>query len=152
MKHIVDLLGRIFLGFIFIYEAYDAIFYYKATKSSMTAYGLTWNQDLLLTGAIALLVLGGTLLLIGYRVQLGTLMLLLYWVPMTCIVHSFWNDPVDCEAVYSCMEYRESVRRMESILFMKNLAITGGLLMVFANGTGKLSIKRIFATAKVPGT
>ncbi len=151
MKHIADLLGRIFLGFIFIYEAYDSIFYYQATKSTMTTYGLTWNQDVLLTGAIGLLILGGTLLLIGYRVQLGTLLLLMYWMPMTFIAHSFWNDPADCKVIYDCYEYSETLRRMESISFMKNLAITGGLLMVFANGTGKYSIKRIFATAKVPG-
>lgn len=137
MKDIGDLLGRIFLSFIFLYEAYDSIFYMKPTKATMTEYGITWQQDFLLFGAIALLMLGGLMILSGYRSSLGAFMLLLYWVPVTFIVHSFWNDPPDKE-------------RLQAILFMKNIAITGGLLMVWVNGSGRFSIKRLFATAKVP--
>jgi putative oxidoreductase len=33
---------------------------------------------------------------------------------------------------------------------MKNIAITGGLLMVWVNGAGRYSIKRLFATFRVP--
>jgi len=139
MKNTIDLLGRAMLSFIFLYEAYDSIFYFKETREKMTAYGLTWNQDLLLIGAILVLILGGTLLLLGYRAGLGIFILLLYWVPVTFIVHSFWNDP-------------EPARRLQSILFMKNIAILGGMLMVWANGVGKYSIKRLFATTHVPGT
>lgn len=138
MRNIVDLIGRILLSFIFLYDAYDSIFYFKATKAKMTAYGLTWNQNLLLVGAIFLLILGGTLVLIGYRARFGAILLLLYWVPVTFIVHSFWNDP-------------EPERRLQAILFTKNLAIIGGLLMVWANGAGKFSVKRILATTKVRG-
>jgi putative oxidoreductase len=65
-------------------------------------------------------------------------LLLCYWIPITFIVHAFWNEP-------------EPARRLESIMFMKNLAIVGGLLMVWANGVGKYSIKRLFATTRVPG-
>ncbi|NJL77163.1 MAG: DoxX family membrane protein [Saprospiraceae bacterium] len=151
MKNIVDLIGRIFLGFIFIFEAYDALFYFKANKMAMAYYGLTWRQDLLLTGAIAFLILGGTLLLTGYRAKLGALLLLCYWIPLTFTVHSFWNDPVDCQVLYPCYNQSDNFRRLQSIFFMKNLAIIGGLLMVAANGTGKYSIKRLFATARVRG-
>ncbi|HKK78886.1 MAG TPA: DoxX family membrane protein [Phaeodactylibacter sp.] len=139
MKDFIDLLGRALLSFIFLYEAYDSIFYFQATKEKMTAYGLTWQQDFVLVAAIILLLLGGTLLLIGYRTGFAMFILLCYWIPVTFIVHSFWNDP-------------EPARRLQSIMFMKNLAIVGGMLMVWANGTGKYSIKRLFATTRVPGT
>ncbi|HMO38014.1 MAG TPA: DoxX family membrane protein [Saprospiraceae bacterium] len=139
MKNLVDLIGRILLSFIFLYDAYDSIFYFKATKDKMTIYGLTWNQDLLLAGAIFLLLLGGLLVLFGYRARLGAVLLLLYWVPVTFIVHSFWNDP-------------EPERRLQAILFSKNLAIIGGLLMIWANGTGAYSVRRILATTRVRGT
>lgn len=105
----------------------------------MSMYNLNWQQDLLLVGGIIVLVIGGTLLLLGYRTAFAMFILLCYWIPVTFIVHSFWNDP-------------EIERRLQSILFMKNLAIVGGMLMVWANGTGKYSIKRLFATTKVPGT
>ncbi len=139
MKNIVDLLGRAMLSFIFLYEAYDSVFYFQETKEKMAAYGLAWNQDMLLVGAILVLLLGGILLLIGYRVGFGITILLIYWVPVTFIVHSFWNDP-------------EPAQRLQSILFMKNIAIIGGMLMVWANGVGKYSVKRLFATTHVPGT
>ncbi|MCB0644205.1 MAG: DoxX family membrane protein [Phaeodactylibacter sp.] len=139
MKDIIDLIGRVFLAFIFLYDAYDSIFYYKETKAKMDLYGLTWNQDLLLTGAIFILLLGGILVLIGYRTSFGVFLLLLYWIPLTLIIQAFWNDP-------------EPERRLQAILFMKNLAITGGLLVMWVNGSGRYSIKRLFATTKVRGT
>ena len=139
MKDVLDLVARVLLSFIFIFDAYDSIFYFEKTKEKMTAYGLTWNQDLLLIGAIFILILGGTLILIGYRSSFGSFLLLLYWVPLTFIVHSFWNDP-------------EEIRRLQSLLFSKNIAIIGGLLMVFVNGSGRYSVKRLFATFKVRGS
>ncbi|MDX1942818.1 MAG: DoxX family protein [Saprospiraceae bacterium] len=139
MKNIVDLIGRILLSFIFLYDAYDSIFYFKATKVKMTAYGLTWNQDFLLIAAIFLLILGGLFVLLGYRARFGAILLLLYWIPVTFIVHSYWNDP-------------EPERRLQALLFSKNLAIIGGLLMVWANGTGKYSVRKILATTRVRGT
>jgi len=138
MKDLFDLIGRIFVSFIFLYDAFDSIFYFNETKVKMTEYGLIWNQDLLLYGAIFILLVGGTLVLIGYRAGFGVTLLLLYWIPVTFIVHSFWNDP-------------EPERRLQAIMFMKNIAITGGLLIILVNGSGKYSIKRLFATARVPG-
>ena len=111
MKNIIDLIGRVLIAFIFLYEAYDSIKYFKGTKELMTEYGLTWQQDLLLITAIVFLILGGILVLIGYRMTLGAGMLLLYYIPVTFILHSFWKD--------TGVEYRE-----ESIMFMKNLAIS----------------------------
>ena len=138
MKDILDLIGRVFIAFIFLYEAFDSIVYFKETKAKMVEYGLTWNEDMLLYGAIFLLVIGGTLVLIGYRSGLGATLLLLYWIPVTFIVHAFWKEP-------------EPQHRIEAIMFMKNVAIIGGLLIVLVNGSGKYSIKRLFATARVPG-
>jgi len=136
MKDIFDLLGRILLSFIFLFEAYDYIAYAKQNKLAMTEYGITWNQDLLLYGAIALLVLGGLMVLTGYRMRTGAIFLLLYWVPVTFLVHAFWNDPPE-------------TYRLESILFVKNIAITGGLLIAATHTSGRYAIKRVFATTRV---
>ena len=136
MKDFTDLIARILIACIFLFEAYDSIKFFKSTKLLMTDYGITWQQDILLIGAIFLLILGGVLVLIGYRSALGAVLLLLYWVPVTLIVHSWWNDPIE-------------LQRQESIAFMKNIAIVGGLLMIFVNGSGKYSIRRLFATTRV---
>lgn len=149
MKDLIDLVARVLLATIFFYEAYDAIFYYEKTKIEMAAHGLTWNPDLLLRVGTFFLTLGAILLLIGYRVGFGVTLLLLYLIPITFIVYSFWNDPIDCYVTASCFEGKEVYRRAQGILFMKNLAIIGGLLMVWVNGSGRWSIKRLFATTKV---
>lgn len=136
MKDSIDLIARIFLAFIFLFEAYDSIIHFKATKQSMTNYGITWNQDIMLSLCIFLLIVGSVLVLIGYRSSFGAILLLLYFIPVTFIVHSWWNDPMD-------------IKRLQSIFFMKNIAIIGGLLMVVVNGSGKYSVRRLFATTKV---
>ena len=136
MKDIIDLIARIFLAFIFLFEAYDSIIHFKGTKASMTNYGITWNQDMLLSVCIFLLIVGSVLVLIGYRSTFGAILLLLYFIPVTFIIHSWWNDPID-------------IKRIQSIFFMKNIAIIGGLLMVVVNGSGKFSVRRLFATTKV---
>ena len=138
MKDAIDLLGRVFLSFIFLYEAYDTIAFTKDTKALMTDYGILWNQDLLVWGGATVLILGGLLILIGYRSSFGAILLLMYWIPITLIVHDFWNTTGE-------------VRRIEAIWFMKNLAITGGLLMVLVNGSGRYSVKKLFATSRVRG-
>lgn len=137
MKDILDVLGRMLLSVIFFFDAYETMTYITITKQKMTQYGLIWRQDLILYVTIFLLILGGLSLLLGYRVKLGAFMLLVYLLPITFIIHSFWNDP-------------DNIRRFQSILFMKNIAICGGLLSLVANGSGKFSMKRILATTKVP--
>ncbi len=136
MKDILDLIGRIFIATIFFYEAYDAIASFKDMKIQMVEYGINSHQDLLIYGAIFALIVGAVLILIGYRSRLGSILLLLYLIPVTFIAYSFWNDPIE-------------LRENNSIAFMKNIAIAGALLMIIVNGSGRYSIKRLFATTKV---
>ena len=137
MKGIINLIGRICLSAMILYEAYDSIYYFARTKRTMTEYGITWNQDLLLSGAIFLLVVGGIMLLIGYRTTIASIFLLIYYIPITFIIHSWWNDPVE-------------LQREAAIDFMQNMAIVGGLLLLISHGAGQYSIKRLFATTRVP--
>ena len=137
MKALFDLIARILVSIIFFFEAYDSIAYFPLVKQTMTEYGITWSQNLLLVGAIIVLLVGATFILIGYRVGFACTILLLYWIPVTFIVYSWWNDPDD-------------VRRLHSLIFMKNLAITGALLKFMINGSGKYSIKRMFRVTRIP--
>jgi len=136
MRDITDLIGRILLSAIFFFEAIDSALYFEKTRDSMTHHGLTWNQDMLLYGAILFLLMGGTMVLLGYRSSLGAILLLMYWIPVTFIVHDFWAYP-------------EDQIRLQKILFMKDMAIIGGLLMLLGKGSGRYSVKRLLATTKV---
>lgn len=137
MKDIADLLGRFLIAFIFLYEVYDTVGFFKHNKQTMTDYGITWNQDILLGGVVFLLVLGSFLVLIGYLTTFGSILLLLYWLPFTFIVYSFWNDP-------------EDIKRLHSLYFMRNMAIAGGLLLMIAHGSGKYSVKRMLHVMRLP--
>lgn len=136
MRDVIDLIGRIFLSAIFLFEAVDSLLNFDKTKTTMTEHGLIWSQDLLLAGAIFFLMLGGIMVLLGYRTALASLLLLVYWLPVTFIVHDFWN-------------YDGDALRMQSILFMKNIAIAGGLLMLVGKGSSRYSVKRLLATTRV---
>ncbi|MBK9735504.1 MAG: DoxX family protein [Saprospiraceae bacterium] len=137
MKDIADLLGRILIAFLFTYEALDALVFFEKTKATMSAYHITWHQDLLLGTIIFSLIVGAFLVLIGYYSSFGALLLLAYWVPFTLIVYSFWNDP---------QEYQ----RLHALYFMRNLALCGGLLLLISNGSGKYSVKRLIYNMKLP--
>ena len=138
MKDIFDLLGRVLLSFIFFFEAYDYFAYEGLNKKAMTIYGLTWNQDFFLYGAILLLFFGALTILLGYRMRTGAVLLMVYWIPLTFIVHDFWQEAADSDAY-----------RIQSILFMKNLAITGGLLITATHTSGRYRLRRLFATTHV---
>lgn len=137
MKDIADLIGRFLIAYLFLYEVYETIGFYKHTKQTMTDYNITWNQDVLLIGVLLLLIIGGLLVLIGYLTNFGAFLLLLYWIPFTFIVYSFWNDP-------------EDIKRLHSLYFMRNMAVAGGLLLLMANGSGKYSVKRMLHVMRLP--
>ena len=136
MRDIIDLCGRVALGIFFGYRAYDAIVHPGQMRDLMTDYGITWSQGLWLYGAIVFLVFGSVMLMFGYRSRLAAALLLAYWLPVSLIVYSFWDAPVD--------ELREQLT-----LLMGNLAIAGGLMLIVAHGTGRLAVRKILATARV---
>ena len=139
MKDIADLFGRFLISVIFYFEAYDKIFFMTATRKTMSDYGIFWHQDLLIHGSCFCLVLGATLILLGYRSSFGALLILFYWIPLTFILDKFWEIPLE----------NHELRRDMSLHFMKNIAIVGGLLSVYVHGTGRYSLRRLFATTRV---
>ena len=105
MKDIMDLLGRALMSIIFFFEAYDKIFFMGDTKHTMTRLGTEWSQNWLLHNqnnwiyAVGFcLILGASLILIGYRVGFGVFLILAYWLPLTFMLNQFWDYPYAHEA------------------------------------------------------
>ncbi|MGB0864023.1 MAG: DoxX family protein [Saprospiraceae bacterium] len=126
MKNILDLIGRIFISFIFFFWAYDNISNPTTTKEMMVEYGLTYKTHSLFMTGVILMVLGSLSVLTGYRAKLGATFLALFLIPST-IYYSDLNNEIDQE------------------FLVRNFAIAGGLMMIMANGSGRFSIKKIFA-------
>ena len=137
MKDIADLLGRVFIGLIFLYEVVDSIMFFENTKQTMIDYGITWRPGLVLAISICFLLVGSVLVIIGYLTNFGALLLLFYWLPFTFIVYSFWNDPIE-------------IKRLNALYFMRNLAIVGALLLLVSNGSGRFSVKRLIHRMRLP--
>ena len=79
-----------------------------------------------ISGILALL--GGLSVLLGYRARTGALLLVLFLIPVTLMMHPFWGlaDPHQME--------------IQRIMFLKNISILGGLLMVMHFGAGPISV------------
>ena len=73
-------------------------------------------------------IVGGLSVLFGYRARLGALLLVAFLVPVTLAMHNFWaqSDPM--------------MKQMHMVMFMKNLGLIGGALLVAHFGAGPLSL------------
>ncbi len=79
-----------------------------------------WTPLLLIVATLCELI-GGLLVLLGIKEKLGAGLLILVLIPVTILMHQFWF--VD-----------GSARELQTIMFLKNLAIIGGLIMIVLHG------------------
>ncbi len=130
------LLSRICLSAVFIASGINKIFNYDETIQYMASKGLTY-LPFMYTGAVIVELIAGLCLLAGIKTRLSALILLLFLIPTTYLFHDFWN--VSPEAY-----------RLQLIMFMKNLAIAGGLLALMSTGGGRLALDSPCCKKKEP--
>jgi uncharacterized membrane protein YphA (DoxX/SURF4 family) len=118
--NIVLLVARICLALIFLNSSITKMFDFAATQDMMAGRGLP-APALLLLGNIVFQLVGATLLLLGYKVKWGAILLILFLVPTTLVFH----NPFDPE---------------QTTAFLKNLGLIGGVLYAYATGPGSLSL------------
>ena len=73
-------------------------------------------------------IAGGLSILLGYRARVGAWLLVLFLVPVTLTMHNFWavKDPM--------------MAQMQMVMFMKNLSMLGGALLISQFGAGPFSL------------
>ena len=119
MHATVSLLARILLSAIFIAAGVQKFMSYDGTLAYMAGFGV---PAMFLPGVIALEFFGGLAILLGLFSRWVALGLAIFTVIAAAFFHSNFADP------------------MMVAMFMKNLAISGGLLLLFANGPGRYAI------------
>ena len=125
---VAALVGRILLAVIFIISGIGKITGFDGTVGYIASKGLPMAQ-LVAIGTIVVEVGGGIMLAIGYKARWAALALAVFTLLAAFIFHNFW-------AV-------EAAQKMgQQINFLKNLAIAGGMLMVFAFGPGRMSMDK----------
>jgi len=118
MEKYVNLAGRVLLAHIFLLAGINKITGYSGTQVYMEAMGIPG----MLLPLVILLEIGGALALIaGWQTRLAAYALALFSIVTALIFHSNLGD------------------QMQMILFMKNWAMAGGLLVLAANGAGAYS-------------
>ena len=123
LNNLLSLAARVLLSALFLMSGINKILNPADTQQYMASYGMPLT-GLLLMGAIALELAGGLSVLLGYKARWGAIALIIFLIPATLIFHTNFAD------------------QMQTIQFMKNLAILGGLLMIVQSGSGDIAIKR----------
>jgi putative oxidoreductase len=122
------LIGRVLLSFIFLLSGFDKITGWSDTGATMASKGIPF-APLFLGAAIVLELGGGLSVALGYRARLGALALVVFVIPTTLIFHNFWT-------------LTGPEQQLQTIMFLKNLSMLGGLLLVAAYGPGRFSLDR----------
>ena len=120
------LLGRILLAALFIPAGISKISGFAGTAGYIASKGLPLPEVGVVI-AIAVEVLAGLALLFGFGTRFAALALALFTLAATFIFHNYWTMPAD-QAM------------MQQLMFMKNIAVVGGLLVLAAHGAGRFSV------------
>lgn len=126
MNHILPLFSRLLIVPIFIYSAVHKIGDPAGTVEKMRKVGIEFQTELFMYGAIAFLLIGSLLVLLGYQTRVGVFLLLLFIVPTTLLFHMDLADT----SLY------------------KNAGLVAALLMLLAHGPGGTSIDGKIAKAQ----
>lgn len=114
-----ELVGRVLLAAMFLLSGLGKLGQYAGTQGYMAAAGVP-GQFLPLV--IALEVAGALAIMVGWRTQATALVLAGFTLLAAAVFHHQFQDP------------------MQMILFLKNVAIAGGFLVLFVHGAGPWSL------------
>src|ERR1700720_638191 len=121
----VVVLGRFFFALIFLLAG--ANHFNKQTIGYAASQGVPLASVAVpLSGVLA--ILGGLSILLGYRAKLGAWLIVLFLIPVTAMMHKFWTvtDPMTSQ--------------IQMIMFMKNVSMLGGALLISHFGAGPFSL------------
>lgn len=124
-KGAVVLLGRLLFVLIFLMAGPNH--FSKQTVAFAASQGVPFASFAVpLSGVLALA--GGLSILLGFRAKIGASLIALFLIPVTLMMHKFWT-------VHDAM-----MVQMQMVLFMKNIAILGGALIISQFGAGPMSL------------
>ena len=119
MTGIIQLIGRVMMALIFILAGLGKIQDPAGTMGYMQSVGV---PGILLWPTIALEVLGGLALAMGYKTRYVAFALAIFSIVAAALFHRNFAD------------------QMQMIMFLKNISIAGGLLLLAVSGNTALSI------------
>jgi putative oxidoreductase len=128
-KALANLIGRILLVLIFLQSGIGKIGNFEGTAKYMASHGMPLPTFFLI-GAIFFELVGCITVIIGYFSRLGALLLIIFLIPTTLVFHTHFAD------------------RIQMIMFMKNVSMFGGCLILLAAGAGRFSLDHLLREKK----
>ena len=127
-RDLAALVGRVLLAFMFVYSGFGKIGGFERTAANIASKGLPLPE---IGAAIAIAVeLGGGLMLaLGWKTRCAALAIAVFTLAAAFLFHNFWT-------------MTDQAMRTNQIMFLKNITIIGGMLMVVAFGPGRYSLDR----------
>lgn len=125
LDKLAEFTGRSFLAAIFLLSGLGKIGQYAGTQAYMDSAGVPGQ---LLPLVIALEVAGALVIVVGWQTRLIALALAGFSLIAAILFHANFQDQITM------------------IMFLKNIAIAGGFLLLFANGAGAWSLDARRAT------
>ena len=122
----ISLIARILLALMFVLAGFSKFGGLSGTAGYIASKGLPLPTVLAVASAV-LEVVAGLAIIVGYRARLAGLALALFTLLAAFIFHNYWDAPAEQQM-------------MQQLLFMKNVSIAGGLLLLAACGAGALSL------------
>ena len=122
------LVGRVLLALIFIIAGFGKITGFEGTVGYMQAYNVPMTQVLAVLAIIVELG-GGLMIAVGWKARWAAAAIFIFVLIASFIFHAFWAVPAD-------------QAQLQNIMFMKNLAIMGGMLYIIVYGSGPLSVDK----------
>ena len=110
--HIIEAFGRILISSLFLIEGVRKFFFQEETIMYMEDYGV---PEILFFPSIILEILFPILLIIGYKTRFSASIMALFTLTVALIFHTNFDN------------------QMELIIFLKDIAIAGGFLIIAAN-------------------
>ncbi len=128
-RDLVALVGRVLLAVMFVYSGYGKIGGFEGTAHAIASKGLPLPE---IGAAIALVVelIGGIMLVVGWKARWAAAAIVVFTAVATYYFHDFWHI-ADAGA-----------HMTNQIMFLKNIAVIGGMLLVVAFGPGRFSVDR----------
>ena len=126
-ESIAPVVGRCMLAALFVLAGVNKLQHWDETAAAMAAHGISVAGPLLALSVV--IELGAGLgLAAGFRTRLMALVLFLFTLAVSFVMHDFWTITDNVELARTQMQ-----------LFAKNMAIAGGLLVLVGMGAGRLS-------------
>lgn len=126
LQNLFLLLGRVLIGGMFLWGAYEKLRHWQAAMDRMKAKHIP-QPGIVMPVAMALKIIGGLLVVFGWHAHIGALLLLIVAIPFLFWSHPFWK-----------MHGNE--RMVDGKLFMKEVAVIGGLFLLLAMGAGHFGV------------